>query len=87
MFVEAGNDKTAVILMGDINARFGRLTEIIKSEKYEDSPDNGKNENAKDIINNVFETSSCIPLNHLIKEQLCCRGGITFLRSNITDHS
>ena len=82
MFVEADNDKTPVIVMGDINSRFGQLSEVIKTEKYEINPDNGKNENAKDVIENVIKTSSCIPLNHLIKGQLCFRGGITFIRGN-----
>ena len=61
LFVENDRNKTSIIVMGDINSRFGQLNDIIQSEKYEANPGNQRNANVKDIIENVIKTSSCLP--------------------------
>ena len=80
LFVECDRKKTPLIVMGDINSRFGQLSDIIHTEKYEVNPDKGKNANANEIIENVIKTSSCLPINHLVKGQCCFGGGMTFVR-------
>ena len=80
IFIEADKDERSVFAMGDLNARFSELNDLMKNDKYEKNPDEGKNENAKDIINNIFNTSTCTPINHLIKGGNHFGGGITFIR-------
>ena len=80
MFIEADKDEISMVAIGDINARFGDLNDVTNTFKYNKNPDVGKNDNAKDIVDSIYNTSTCTPINHLIMGEIQFGGGITFIR-------
>ena len=79
VFIEA--EETKVIAMGDLNARLGNLNSIIEGYSYQKNTDTTVNENGKHLANILFNTSSALPLNHLVQGSNVFDGGFTFQRN------
>ena len=80
-FHEAEKGDTALLALGDFNARFGELNTINELFSYNDNEDNTMNQNGKHIKELLFNTSSAIPLNHLKVGNYAFDGGYTFSRN------
>ena len=80
-FHEAEQNNTAIIAMGDLNARFGELNMSNRNYEYNRNEDNTMNQNGKHIKELLFNTSSALPLNHLKVDGRIFDGGYTFNRN------
>ena len=79
VFIEA--EETKVIAMGDLNSRFGNLNSVVEGYSYKNNTDTTINENGKHLANMLFNTSSALPLNHLVHGSSVFDGDFTFQRN------
>ena len=81
-FMDSDEKKLPMMAMGDTNTRLGDLNSIQQQHRYTDNPDQVINENGKHFREMLFNTTSALPVNHLINETSKFDGGFTFCRNN-----
>ena len=81
-FMDSDEHKIPMMAMGDTNTRLGDLNSIEQQHQYSINPDQVINENGKHLREMLFNTTSALPVNHLINETSKFDGGFTFSRNN-----
>ena len=81
-FLDADECKLPLMAMGDTNTRLGDLNSIHPQHRYTANPDTVINENGKHLREMLFNTTSAVPVNHMMNKISTFDGGFTFCRNN-----
>ena len=81
VFWNADNRESPLVAMGDTNTRLGDLSTIQENYNYDLNPDVNVNENGKHVREMLFNTTTAMPVNHMITENEKFDGGFTFARN------
>ena len=81
-FIDNDSCKSPLIAMGDTNTRLGDLNSCGLLHRYVENPDKVVNENGRHFRDMLFNTTSAVPINHMIRDTSTYDGGFTFCRNN-----